>query len=159
MESNSLYAFEKFGDTVFRAVFNSIGNYAEAEDITQEVFLKLHQNPQNFSDENHMKAWLLRVAFNKCKDFRKSFRFRKQCSFDDVEENMLCVEFTSDEKSLLAEISSLPEKYSSVIYLYYYEKYSVKEIAEILKKNENTVSSLLRRARNKLKGILEEEWI
>ena len=106
-----------------------------------------------------MKAWLLRVAFNKCRDFRKSFRFRKQCSFDDVNENMLCVEFTSDEKSLLAEISSLPEKYSSVIYLYYYEKYSVKEIAEILKKNENTVSSLLRRARNKLKDILEEEWI
>lgn len=159
MDSNSLYAFEKFGDTVFRAVFNSVGNYAEAEDITQEVFLKLHQNPQNFNDENHMKAWLLRVAFNKCRDFRKSFRFRKQCSFDDVNENMLCVEFTSDEKSLLAEISSLPEKYSSVIYLYYYEKYSVKEIAEILKKNENTVSSLLRRARNKLKDILGEEWI
>jgi len=157
MNSNSLYAFEKYGDTIFRAVFNSLGNYAEAEDITQEVFLKLHQNPQSFNDENHMKAWLLRVAFNKCRDLKKSFRFRRQCSIDDVNESLISVGFTYDEKSLLSEISSLPEKYSSVIYLYYYEKYSVKEIAEILKKNENTVSSLLRRARIKLKDILEEE--
>lgn len=157
MNSDSLYAFEKFGDTVLRAVYNSVGNYAEAEDITQEVFLKLHSNPQNFNDENHMKAWLLRVAFNKCKDFKKSFRFRKQCSLDDVDESLTAVSFSTDEKSLIAEISSLPEKYSCVIYLYYYEKYSVKEIAEILKKNENTVSSLLRRARLKLKDIILEE--
>jgi len=157
MNSTSLYAFEKYGDMVFRAVFNSLGNYTEAEDITQEVFLKLHQNPQSFNDENHMKAWLLRVAFNKCRDLKKSFRFRRQCSLDDVDEGLMSVGFTYDEKSLLSEISSLPEKYSSVIYLYYYEKYSVKEIAEILKKNENTISSLLRRARLKLKDILEEE--
>lgn len=156
-KSSALYAFNLFGDTVLRAAYNCVGSFAEAEDITQEVFLTLHAKPQKFNDDNHLKAWLLRAALNRCRDYHKSFRKRNQRQLEDVNEALLSYEFTPEDKSLLDKISALPEKYSSVLYLYYYEDYSVKEIAEMLGKNENTVSSLLRRARQKLKFELEEE--
>lgn len=156
-KSTALYAFNLFGDTVLRAVYNCVGNLAEAEDITQEVFLTLHAKPQQFSSDEHLKAWLLRVALNRCKDYHRSFRKRNQKQLDEVNEAVLSYEFTPEDRTVLDKISALPEKYSSVLYLYYYEDYSVKEIAEMLQKNENTVSSLLRRARQKLKFELEEE--
>lgn len=153
----ALYAFNLFGDTVLRAAYNCVGSLAEAEDITQEVFLTLHAKPQQFNDDEHLKAWLLRAALNRCKDYHKSFRKRRQQPLDEVNEALLSYEFTPEDRTVLDKISALPEKYSSVLYLYYYEEYSVKEIAEMLRKNENTVSSLLRRARQKLKFELEEE--
>ena len=69
-DNPALYAFNKFGDTVLRAAFAMTGNYTEAEDITQEVFLTLHAKPQSFESDEHMKAWLLRSAINRCKNLR-----------------------------------------------------------------------------------------
>lgn len=158
-KSPAIYAFDMFGDTVLRAAYNCVGCFAEAEDITQEVFLTLHTKPQVFNDDDHLKAWLLRAAINKCKDYHKSWRKRGRQSIDDVNEVLLSYEFTPEDQTVLDSISALPKKYSSVIYLYYYEEYSVKEISEILEKNENTVCSLLRRARQKLKFELEKEDI
>lgn len=155
----ALYAFRKFGDTVLKAAYHHVGSYSEAEDITQEVFLKLHAEPQSFSSDEHMKAWLLRSAINRGINYHKSFGVRNRQSIDEVNETVLSYEFTPEDKTVITKISSLPKKYSSVIYLYYYEEYSIREIAEILDKNENTVSSLLRRARKKLKLELEEDEV
>lgn len=156
-DSSALYAFNKFGDTVLRAAFAMTGSYPEAEDITQEIFLALHSNPQDFESDEHMKAWLLRSAINRCKNYRKSARIRKSSPLDEALANTLCCEFTARDNEIREMISGLPEKYSSVIFLYYYEEYTIKEIADIMGKNENTVSSLLQRGRKKLKTELEKE--
>ncbi len=156
-DNSALYAFNKFGDTVLRTAFAMTGSYPEAEDITQEVFLALHAKPQNFETEEHMKAWLLRSAINRCKNLRKSARMIKNSPLDETLENTLSCEFTSRDNEIRDMIQKLPEKYSSVIFLYYFEEYTIKEIALMLEKNENTISSLLQRGRKKLKTELEKE--
>ncbi len=158
MDNNTaLYAFRKYGDTVLRAAYACCGNYSEAEDITQDVFLILHSNPQDFESDEHMKAWLLRAAINKCKNYKKSFRVSRTDNIDDISENQLKCNFTPRDSEIRENISKLPQKYSSVIFLYYFEGYSIREIAEMLGKNENTVNSRLRRGRKKLKIELERE--
>ncbi len=156
-DNTALYAFQKFGDTVLRAAFACCGSYSEAEDITQDTFLLLHAKPQSFTDDEHLKAWLLRVAVNKCKNLRRSFRFSRTDSLETQDYPSASYEMNTEDNSVLSEIRSLPEKYASVIYLYYYEGYNTREIAEIQGKSENTVCSLLRRGREKLKMELEKE--
>lgn len=155
--NTALYAFRKFGDTVLRTAYHYTGNMSEAEDITQDVFLKLHADPRGFDSDEHLKAWLIRCAINSGINFRKSFRFRNRRSFDEVSENALSCDFSLEDKSILEKVMKLPQKYRSVIYLYYYEEYSIKEISELLDIKENTVSSQLQRARKKLKSELEED--
>ena len=156
-DNSALYAFNRFGDTVLRAAFAMTGSYTEAEDITQEVFLTLHAKPQDFETEEHMKAWLLRSAINRCKNLRKSARMIKNTPLDETLVNTLSCEFTHRDNEIRDMIAKLPDKYSSVIFLYYYEEYTIKEIALLLDKNENTISSLLQRGRKKLKTELEKE--
>lgn len=157
MSNIALYAFEKFSNNILRAAYCHTGNMAEAEDITQDVFLKLHSQPIAFNDDEHIKAWLLRVTINKCINYHNSVRVKGRTSFDEIGEENLSCSFTENDKNLLYSVMSLPEKYSSVIFLYYYEGYTIREIAELLGKNVNTVNSLLQRARKKMKIKLEEE--
>ncbi len=155
-ENISLYAFRKYGDTVLRAAYSCCGNYAEAEDITQDVFLTLHSKRIDFESDEHLKAWLLRVALNKCKNYRRSFRVSHTQSIEDTSELSVSYSMDMNEIEIRELLKSIPKKYSSVIYLYYYEGYSIKEISGILRKNANTVSSLLQRGREKLKLEMEE---
>lgn len=157
MKSSALYAFNTYGNTVLRTAFAMTGSYSEAEDITQEVFLALHAKPQDFESEEHMKAWLLRSAINRCRNYRLSARVRRDQPLDDELSDKLHCEFTPRDNEIREMIHKLPEKYASVIFLYYFEEYKVKEIAKLLNKSENTVSSLLQRGRKKLKTILEKE--
>ena len=157
MDNSALYAFNKYGDAVLRAAFASIGDYSEAEDVTQEVFLSLHANPRSFESEEHMKAWLLRAAINRCKNLRLSARIRKTSPLDDELAGKLSCEFTPRDNEIKSLIAGLPEKYASVVFLYYFEEYNVREIAELLGESENTISSRLQRGRKKLKTILEKE--
>ncbi|WP_303788405.1 RNA polymerase sigma factor [Ruminococcus flavefaciens] len=156
-DSTALYAFKKYGNTVLRAAFAFSGSYAEAEDIVQDVFLSLHTETRTFNDDEHLKAWLIRVAINKCKNLRRSFRFSRTCSIEDLEHSEAICEMDTESRELRQQIASLPKKYAEVIFLHYYEGYSIKEIAVITEKNENTVGSLLRRGREKLKAELEEK--
>lgn len=158
-ESNNiaLYAFDLYGDNILRTAYSYVGNMSEAEDITQDVFLKLHSAPQDFESDSHLKAWLMRVAINKCKNYKKSFRIKNRRDIDDVSESILSYEVTPQDKTVLNAVKKLPSKYSTVIFLYYYEEYTIKEIAKLLDKNENTISSLLQRGRKKLKFELERE--
>lgn len=153
----ALDAFRKYGDTVLRAAYACCGCFAEAEDITQEVFLSLHAKPQSFTDENHLKAWLLRAAVNRCKNYHNSFTKKKRVALEDADSCALMCEFTPEDDTVRKAVAKLPAKYSSVLYLYYFEEYNIREIADMLGKNENTVSSLLRRARQKIKPLLLDE--
>lgn len=152
----SLYTFRKYGDTILRIAYVCCGSYAEAEDITQDVFLLLHTKHTDFSSDEHLKAWLIRVAVNKSKNFKRSFRVSRTQSMDELPESTSSCIMNTDNVDIRNKIESLPKKYSSVIYLYYYEGYNIREISNILEKNENTVSSLLQRGRQKLKLELEE---
>ena len=156
-DNSALYAFNKFGDTVLRTAFAMTGSYQEAEDITQEVFLTLHAKPQSFNSDEHLKAWLLCSAINRCRNYRKSARILRNSPLDDELANTLSCEFTPRDSEIRDMIAKLPGKYAAVIFLYYYEEYTIKEIASLMGKNENTVSSLLQRGRKKLRTELERE--
>lgn len=143
--------FRKYADMIYRIALHHLRTPADAEDILQEVCLALMTSdpPQ---DEEHLKRWLIRVTINKCKNLKRSFWRRNRESIDDY----LHLE-AAPPAAIPEEIYELPENYRHIIYLYYFEDYTIPEIAGILEKNENTVKSSLQRARKKLKKILTEE--
>ncbi|MCX7774306.1 MAG: sigma-70 family RNA polymerase sigma factor [Clostridia bacterium] len=146
-------AVDKYSDMIYRICLMYLKNKADVEDVFQEVFLKFMLQKEPFESEEHEKAWLCRVAFNKCKDLCKSFWRSRVSSIEEME----IPDETPDERELLRTVSALPDKYKQVIYLYYYEGYAVPQISSLIKKNENTVYTLLRRAKTLLKDRLEEE--
>ncbi|MFT8315982.1 MAG: sigma-70 family RNA polymerase sigma factor [Clostridium sp.] len=145
-------ALKKYSDMVYRICFLYLHNSTEVDDVFQEVFLKLLQNKAKttFESDEHEKAWIIRVTINKCKDVLKSF-WKK--NIDSIENMELPFEDKA-ENDLMQVVLTLPEKYKNVIYLYYYEDYTVPEIAKMLKKNENTIYSNLRRAKALIKKKL-----
>ncbi len=156
-ENTAQYAFRKFGDTVLRTAYACTGSIQEAEDITQDVFLKLHSSQTAFADDEHMKAWLMRAAINRGRNYRKSFRISRTSSIDDENAPQIASAPVDDPDGIKDMIRALPQKYSEVIYLYYYEGYNIREISGLLGKSENTISSLLQRGRKKLRMELEKE--
>ena len=162
LEDNAMYRFTyddiagKYIDTVYRLALSRTKSPENAEDVTQEVFLKLMQTHKEFESEEHVKAWLLRVTINCTKDLFLSSWFRRTEALDEKIDSVQSYEH--EEKSdLYYALMQLPRKYRTVIHLYYYEGYSVKEIAEIMKTAEGTVKSQLHRGRDLLKNIMREE--
>ena len=141
----------EYADMIYRIALQNLKNTADAEDIFQDVCLTLLTKKAPLFDDVHIKNWLIRVTINKCKNFSKSLWQNKTEPLDLSRENP---EATSD--SIPELVYSLPQKYRNIVYLYYYEEYTVPEIAEILGENKNTINSRLQRARKKLKEILEE---
>jgi RNA polymerase sigma factor (sigma-70 family) len=140
----------KYSDLVRRICFLYLHNSADVDDVFQEVFLKLLQNNSRFENAEHEKAWLIRVTINKCKDILKSFWRKKIVSIESVE-----LPFEDQtENELLQVVLSLPDKYKDVIYLFYYEEYTVPEMAQLLNKKANTIYSHLHRARELIKQKL-----
>ncbi|QEY35715.1 sigma-70 family RNA polymerase sigma factor [Caproiciproducens galactitolivorans] len=143
-------ALDKYSDMVRRICFMYLKSEADVEDIFQNVFLKLLQHKEPFESDAHEKAWLCRVTINECKDFHKSFFRKNTCSIDNLE---IPIEDKAEE-GVLREVLSLPQKYRNVIYLFYFEDYTVPEIATILGRNQNTIHTHLRRAKAILKKKL-----
>ena len=143
-------AYDAYGPMVYRLAMVYLGRRADAEDITQEAFLRLLYKAPVFADGEHEKRWLLRVTVNLCRDQLKGF-WRKRAV--ELEPDLP----VRDAESLgLAEaIVALPEKYKAVIHLHYYEGYSVAEIGEILKLGESAVKMRLKRGRELLKQEME----
>lgn len=149
---------EKYIDTVYKTALSYCKNKADAEDAVQNAFIKLLKTNTEFTDDEHIKKWLIRVSVNECKNLWKSFRYRNVVSFDELDKEPEYIE--NGQGELFSEIIKLPKKYSTVIHLYYYEGYSVKEISEILNISQSNVQIRLMRARNKLKEMLKEEaWL
>lgn len=145
-------AMEQYADTVRRLCMIHLKNYHDSEDIFQTVFLKYVLSSVKFENEEHEKAWFIRVTINACKDFFKDF-FRNHTV--PLEELLhLPEELTSDNTNVLDAVLSLPAKYRDAVYLYYYEGYTADEIAHILKKNKNTVYTLLTRSKRLLREKL-----
>lgn len=139
------YAFTQYADTVYRVAVHNSANTADAEDITQEVFLRLLKSSKLFKDGEHLKAWLIRVTINLCRDRQRKNR---ESSFN---EEYIKDEPVSDENAVLEAVRALPENYRNTIYLHYYEGYTAKEIGKILGAKENTVLSWLSRGREALR--------
>lgn len=147
-------------DTVFRLAYSNLQNKSDAEDVSQEVFLSLYTSNKTFETAEDEKAWLIRVTLNKCHDLRKSAWHRKR--IPDYDFTML-TDRECDAKGglietnhkLVDEVMKLPLNYRNVIHLYYYEGYSVAEIAIMMNKNKSTIQTWLWRARKKLKENLD----
>ncbi len=142
----------KYMDTVFRVAINGTQNINDAEDIVQETFFKLLKAEDTFQDEDHIRKWLIRVAINACKDMWRSPWTTRRISLDEIIEQGTTI--SSDQSDLFDALQRLPTKYREVIYLYYYEEYSIREIAEILSISETSIQTRLLRARKKLKEAL-----
>ena len=143
-----------FGNDILRLSYSYLKKKEDAEDIVQETLLRLMQSSAVFRDEEHMKAWLLKVSANLCKDFLKRARVKREIATGENEWGHEQAEPEDDrpdeEQDVWEAVMSLPEKYRTVIHLYYYEEYSTKEIAKILKLKDVTVRSLLKRGREKI---------
>ena len=135
---------------VYRIALTRSGVVENAEDIFQEVFMKYSEKMPKFENEEHKKAWLIRVTINLSKNFVNQAWNRKVVNLD---ENLRFE--TAEESDVFSIVCELPEKYRTVIYLFYYEGYKVKEIAKILKTREGTVKTWLSRSREALKEKLE----
>lgn len=146
---------EKYKDTVYRIALNYFGNTYDADDTVQEVLLKLYTCKKPFESAEHVRNWLIRVTVNVCKNtLRLPWRSRNVELSDDISESVIFE--TREQSELFQTVMSLPEKYRIVIYLFYYEDFSVKEISELLKLRESAVTTRLNRARTKLKLNLTE---
>ena len=143
----------RYIDTVFRVALNYLRSPADAEDVTQTVFEKLLREKKLFENEEHIRAWLIRVAVNECKkQLRSPWR-----RVEPLEDYLTAVAFDNPAHSdLYRAVMELPKKYRMAIYLHYYEGYSTQEIASLLRIPKNTVCSHLKRGRELLKLQLQE---
>ncbi len=147
------YAYAHYTDTVFRVAFHNTANRSDAEDVTQGVFLKLLEQNRSFQNEEHLKAWLIRVTVNQCHNLTRNHKY-----LTVLDETVPAPE---QGDSVLEFVRQLPEKYRNAIYLHYYEGYTAAEIGKILGAGQNTVLSWLSRGREMLKknmiGGFEDE--
>ncbi len=146
----------KYSDSIFRIAFNFCRNRADSDDIVQNVLLKYYKCNKSFESEEHIRNWLIRVAVNESKKLLVSPFKKKIVPFEEIQEKIV---FDKQEESdLYYAVMELGAKYRVVVYMYYYEDYSVKEISEFLGVNESTIQTRLMRARGKLREKLKEVW-
>ncbi|MBD5541093.1 MAG: sigma-70 family RNA polymerase sigma factor [Lachnospiraceae bacterium] len=149
----------QYSNMVYRLAYARTMNKCDAEDITQEVFMKYMQHQHELADEEYRKAWLIRVTINASKSLLTSAWNRKRVSLEEIEGNLegksgLEQDF---DNSVLCEVAKLPEKYRVIVHLFYFEELTVKEISSLLGRKEATIKSHLYRAREILKKNLKGE--
>lgn len=147
---------ERYQNNLYAIAFNICKNQADTEDVVQDTLIQYYTTSKDFEDEQHIRAWLIRIVINKAKNTTLAFWQRNRRSLEDYIETLT---FENPEsENLFEEVLKLPEKYRIVIHLFYYEDYSVREIADILKLSESNVKTRLSRGRSLLKTALKEEW-
>ena len=148
--------FEKYQNNLYAAAFNICKNTEDAKDIVQETFIQYYSLRKEFDNEQHIRAWLIRVAINKAKNINRSFWRKNKKPLEDYMESLTFE--TPESEELFETVMALPEKFRIVIHLFYYEDYAIREIADILKISESNVKVRLSRGRSLLKEKLKEEW-
>lgn len=148
-------AINLYADTVRRICFVHVKNEADTQDVFQNVFLKYATYKGTFASPEHEKAWIIRVTVNECNDFLKSFFHARVVLMDVLPESV--TPLTPRNEEVFHAVCSLDKKNKDCVYLYYYEGYSAKEIAEVLKQNVNTVYTNLSRAKQKLHLLLGDD--
>ncbi len=146
---------KRYANRLFKLCFTMLCNHCDAEDAVSNTFLKYITNSPVFDSEEHKKAWLIRVAVNICKDMHRFYARHTTVQLEDA------VFFVKDEpsKEILEDVLRLPDKYKTVIHLYYVEGYQTKEIAKILSISPAAVRKRLQYARDLLKLEYRKEDI
>ncbi len=144
-------AYDTCGPAVYRLAMVYLGRHADAEDVTQEVFVRLFCRAPAFQDGDHRRRWLLQVTANLCRDQLRGFWRKRVVELEDT-----LPAAPPEEQEALAAVTALPEQYKLPIHLHYYEGYSVAEVAEILKLGQSAVKMRLKRGREMLKIELED---
>ncbi len=150
------YLVERYADLLVRIGRTWLGDWDDAQDVCQTVLIKLLEDPREFLDQGQERAWVVRLAVNQCKNWKKSAWVRRRAP---LEEGLsLSAEAPEPEDgSLLERVQALPPKYREVIFLRYYEEYQVGEIAQLLGIPAPLVSTRLKRAKDKLRTMLGGE--
>ena len=153
--------FRKYHSMVYRVSFAQVKNHADAEDILQEVFVRLLCYEPDYESPEHEKAWMIRTALNLCRALLKSKWQSTRVEMEEIpEQEKTYFKLPGmEEDDTLWAVMSLPEKFRNCLYLFYYEDYSIREIAVALNMNENSVKANLKRGRERLKRILGDETI
>lgn len=149
-------SYEKYYEMVWRICLVRFGNSHDAYDAAQETFVRLINYGKSFHSEEHEKAWLIRTAVNYCKDVLKSSRRKNEICLESggpIEAEAIAEGYTDVYEAMM----DLPEQYRVVLYLYYYEGYSLKEIAALVKTNASTLRSRFAKAKELMKVYLEDE--
>lgn len=145
---------QRYMDNLFRLAFSWLKSRADADDVTQTVLLRLYETDKIFESEEHVRHWLVRVTINECKKYWRS-PWRRTEDFTDYANTLV---FEQPKASgLFDAVMALGPKYRIVIFLYYYEGYSIEEISQVLKLPRGTVGTRLKRGREQLKQTLSEE--
>lgn len=155
---------DRHGTSILRLAYSYVRNKQTAEDLSQEIFIKCYQKMDTFQGESKIETWLYRLAVNHCKDYVKSWHYRKvhvtgviSSLFSGEQastESQVMKEFAQHD--LLEQILALPLKYKEVILLYYFHDFSLKEISEINNLNINTVKTRIVKAKELLKKSISE---
>lgn len=145
-------AYEVYGTILFKIAMIHLGSKEDAEEAIQETFIKLLYKSPEFKDQEHKKAWLIRVITNHCKNMQGSLWRRRVIKMEEMDEYF---ETFSSDRTLMDHVLKLPFKYKIVIHLYYYEEYSVREISGILQISESAIKMCLNRGRKLLRMDLE----
>ncbi|GGH51949.1 RNA polymerase sigma factor [Paenibacillus silvae] len=146
--------YETYADTLFRIAMVHLGRREDAEEATQDTFIKLMEKAPAFNDAEHQKAWLIRVITNHCKSLLRRGWRKREVKLEGIE---FMLADDPEDQALIELVLSLPVKYRSVVHLYYYEDYAIRDISEILQISESAVKMRLQRGRQLLKLELEEE--
>lgn len=152
-----------FGTDVLNVAYSYIRNYAQAQDITQDVFLRAYKNMHQFRSESSARTWLLSITVNRCKDYLRSWHHRKVAPLEEVKPEGVQetpeqqVVHSLEKESLWNEVGKLPVKYREVLTLFYLRDLSGQEVAQVLGVSEQSVRTRLHRARKLLRNQLEGE--
>lgn len=148
-------AIELYSDMVRKICFIHLKQKADVEDIFQDVFIRYMRSDREFESLEHEKAWMIRVTMNACKDKLTSW-FRR--NVDLYQDFPTIASKDTHDTFILEAVLKLSKQYKNVIYLFYYEGYKIKEIATILGKNENTIATWMKRAKDELKVSLGGDY-
>ena len=147
---------ERYSNCLYKICFLILKNEHDTKDVLQETFLAYYRSAPDFAGEEHLRAWLLRTAINKAKNMTRTFWRRNRESLDDYADSLAAA--PAEDGALLQAVLALPKRCRMIMHLFYYEGYSVQEIATLLGIRENTVKSQLHRGRTLLKQQLQEGW-
>lgn len=147
-------AMADWGDAVYRLALGQTRSKADAEDVYQDVFMRLYSDATVFTSDEHLKAWLLRVAINRCRDLAKSNWNRRTVAFDPIRDDVAELVRDPADADVWDAVGQLPDNLRSSVHLHYVEGYTTEEIARMLNSQPATVRTWLSRARARVKDLL-----
>lgn len=152
----------QYGNDVLRIAYMYVKDSHTAEDIFQDVFIKVNQKLSTFEGNSNIKTWIIRITINTCKDFLKSAWNRRVVPMMEYQEDSIVstsdyddIENQDTRELIKKSVLSLPAKYKDVVICVYFQEMTIAETAKVLNIAEGTAKSRLSRARQKLKVILE----